>query len=144
MARVSSNVRVIETADDTGMKVAEYKRLKAEIDALQKQQKEIRNVLIERIESDGYDDSDGHGWLDLATEIDGTTSIKRERRSSRSLDEDAALEVLTELGLQEECYKTVRVVDEDAVWAALFEERLTDDHIEAIFPEKVTWALVVR
>lgn len=144
MARASSNVRVIDPDDSLTVQVREYKHLKAQIDALQKQQKEIRDALMETIEQSGYTDDQGHWWVDLAKEVDGTTAIKRERRSSRSLDEDAALEVLTALSLHEECYKTVRVVDEDAVWAALYEERLSDADIESIFPEKVTWALVVR
>lgn len=144
MARASSNVRVIEPVPTTVQQVAEYNRLKDEISDLQKRQKEIRDALMEQIESEGYIDDKGSVWLDLPQEVDGIAAIKRERRSSSSLDESAAEEVLTSLGLQDECFKTVRVVDEDAVWAALYEERLSDADIECIFPEKVTWALIVK
>lgn len=143
MARASSNVRVIKNEDPVTQQVREYKALQAQIKDLQAAQKKVRDSLMETIENAGYTDSDGHWWIDLPEEVDGTTAIKREKRSSRSLDEDAAEEVLTSLGL-EDCFKTVRVVDEDAVWAALYEEKINDADIEAIFPEKVTWALVVR
>jgi uncharacterized Ntn-hydrolase superfamily protein len=142
MARASTNVRVLHSEDPITQQVREYKHLKAQIEALQKDQKKIRDSLMETIENAGYTDDQGHWWIDLPEDVDGTSAIKREKRSSRSLDEQAAEEVLTGLGL-EECFKTVRVVDEDAVWAALYEEKINDADIEAIFPEKVTWALVV-
>ena len=85
-----------------------------------------------------------HAMFTLTTGADGDISIQRQRRVSRSLDADAAEEILANAGVLDDCYKTVRVIDEDAVMQALYSETLTEADVDAIFPSKVTWALVIK
>lgn len=144
MARVSNSKREPKPVDEFSASVREYKSLKDQIDELTKRQKSLRDYLMDTVEQTGFEDENGNVWVELDDEIDGVVAIKRERRAKPALDEDAAAEVLSAKGLDEECYKTVRVVDEDAVMACLYDERLTEDDIDTIFPQKVTWALVLK
>lgn len=130
--------------DDLTVKIRSYKSLKDQIDTLSKEQKALRDALMEAVQADGYTDENGSLWIELDNEIDGVAALKRERRAKRELDEQAAEEILTALGLEDICYKTVRVVDEDAVYAALYADKLTDADIDTMFPEKITWALVLK
>ena len=58
--------------------------------------------------------------------------------------EDKAEEIITAHGLEDSLYKTVRVVDEDALMAALYEEVLTEEEVDEMYPPKVVWALVLK
>jgi len=46
--------------------------------------------------------------------------------------------------LQDSLYKTVIVVDEDALMAALYEGVLTEAEIDEMYPQSVVWALVMN
>lgn len=144
MARVSTKKRETQPVDDLSAQVGEYLYLKKQIDEMTKQQKEIRDSLMELVESDGYEDPDGHWWLDLDSPIDGKVAIKRERRTKQEVDEETALEVLTEKGLWHTCTKQIRVLDEDAIMSALWSEELSEEDIDAIYPKKTIWALHIK
>jgi hemerythrin superfamily protein len=144
MARVSNTTREPQPVDVFTAQVREYNMVKKQADAATKRQKELRDSLMETIKYAGYEDDQGHFWLELEEPIDGIKALQGERRVSRSVDETAAEEIFTALGLTEKCYKTVQVVDEDAVYAALFDEELTDADIDTIFPQKIVWALKVK
>ena len=70
--------------------------------------------------------------------------MKRERRVSRSVDEESAERILREEGLYERCYDTVPVLNQDEVMACLIEDLLTDEQVEEMFPSKVSWAFVPK
>lgn len=144
MARVSSKQRETKVADDLNAHVAEYAHLKKQIDDMTRRQKQLRDELMEAIQADGYEDADGHWWLDLDTPVDGIESIKRERRTKQQVDEEAAEELLTERDLWKACTKQVRILDEDAVMSALWDKKLTEDDIDVIYPTKIIWALHVK
>ena len=46
--------------------------------------------------------------------------------------------------MEDTLYKTIRVVDEDALMAALYNDELTEDEIDRMYPQKITWALVLK
>ena len=126
MARVEPSTRELVTEDAFVAQAKEYIFLKKEIDALESKAKQLRDLIISEVDSLGEADSDGHILLDLDNEIDGVVSFKKERRVSRKIDEDKAAEIIDEKGLEEQLYKTVRVVDEDALMVALYSDLLTD------------------
>jgi hemerythrin superfamily protein len=144
MARVSDSTREAQQVDQVTAQIREYNSVKKEADRLAKRQKELRDSLMETIKYVGYEDDQGHYWLELEEPIDGVVALQGERRVSRGLDEEAAAEIFESLGLTETCYKTVQVVDEDAVYSALYEDKLTDADIDTIFPQKIVWALKVK
>jgi hypothetical protein len=68
----------------------------------------------------------------------------KQRRVSRKIDEDKAEEIITARGMEETLYKTVRIVDEDALMAALYNDELTEAEIDEMYPQSVVWALVLK
>lgn len=144
MARVSNTARDFNPMDEFEASLRAYKMIKDEVDSLTKKQKDLRDYLMDTVEQTGFTDESGNVWVELDEEIDGIAAIKRERRAKPVLDEEAAERILAERGLEDECYKTIRVVDEEAVMAALMNERLTDADVDEIFPQKVTWALMLK
>lgn len=144
MARVADTQRVPEPMNSLEAQVREYKYLKDQIDALSTRQKQLREGLMEIVIEEGYIDDQGHHWYEFEDAIDGVASLQRQRRISRSLDEDAAEAVLKPLGLWEQCTEVRRVVDQDKVYEALYDGDLTEADIDAIFPAKTTWALFLK
>jgi hypothetical protein len=142
MARVSDvdSVR-ISNPDDFTSQVREYVTLKQSLEVLEKRQGELREKLFEKIDQDGEVDDKGNVFFELDSEIEGVARLEKQRRVSRKLDEAAAEDIISEKKLDEELYKTVRIVDEDAVMAAHYEGKLTEEEIEKMFPAKVIWAL---
>lgn len=142
MARVAdeNNIRISDP-DDLNAQVREYLMVKQSLDVLEKRQGELREKLFEKIESDGEPDDKGNVFYELDAEVDGVVRLEKQRRVSRKLDEEVAEQIITENNLADELYKTIRVVDEDAVMAAHYEGKLTEDEIEKMFPAKIVWAL---
>jgi hypothetical protein len=122
--------------------VKQYVNLKRRIDDLTKEQSVLKTELSDLVDKQGETDDKGHVWLPLPEEVDGVVSLKRERRVSQSLDMDAAILILTQKGLADRCIKPIPTVAEDEVMAALYEGKLTEEDVDAMFPKKITWAFI--
>lgn len=144
MAKVSDEGRNIEPVNNTEALVREYKHLKIETDKLGKRQKELRDQLLTVIVDGGYEDDQGHMWFEFDDAIDGVASLQRQRRVTRVVNDDNADEVLSAHGLWDTCTELIRVVNEDRVMAALYDNELTEDDVDKIYPPKVTYALVLK
>lgn len=144
MARVSP--RENRNTDETDLiaRAKKYSFLKSQLDYLEKEQKELRLQLFEVLDTDGVEDDKGNIILELPEEVDGYSAVTKQRRVSRKIDEDKAAEIITAKGLEDSLYKTVIVVDEDALMAALYEDVLTEEEIDEMYPQSVTWALVLK
>lgn len=144
MAKVSSAARQPQPMDVVEAQVREYKYLKEQIDLLSKRQKQIRDELMLLVENTGYEDDQGHLWVEFDEDIDGVGALQRQRRVSRSLDEESAEKILTDAGVWDKCTELKRVVNEDAVMQALYDEELTEVDVDGVYPPKITWALVLK
>lgn len=136
----------LRNADETNLinRTKKYAFLKAQLDFLEKEQKEIRAQLFEALDAEGVEDDKGNIIIELPEEVEGYFSVIKQRRVSRKIDEDKAAEIITSKGLEDTLYKTVIMVDEDALMAALYEDVLTEEEIDAMYPQSVTWALVLK
>jgi len=144
MARVKAeDLRVADPNDITG-KAKQYAFLKAQIDYLEKQQKDLRADLIEAIEESGVVDDKGNVILDLPEEVDGYIAVMKQRRVSRKINEELAFELIEQKGLRDKLIITKEVVDEDALMAAMWNDELTEDEVDAMYPQNVVWALVMN
>ena len=65
-------------------------------------------------------------------------------RTSRKINEAKAEEIIEAKGLEDKLYKTIRVIDEDALMAALYSDELTEEEIEEMYPQSVIWALKLK
>jgi len=122
----------------------EYSFLKQQIDFLEKQQKEVRERLFTQLDELGEVDDKGNVIVELPEEVNGFGAVVKQRRVSRKIDEIVADEIITEKGMEEQLYKTIRVVDEDALMAALYNDELTEAEIDLMYPQKIVWALVMN
>ena len=121
----------------------QYSFIKSQLDYLEKQQKELRAKLFEVLDEGGTVDDKGNIIVELPQEVDGYVSIIKQKRVSRKVDEMVAEEVIIEKGLEESLYKTIRVIDEDALMAALYEDVLTEEEVDRMYPQSITWALIL-
>lgn len=122
----------------------EYSFLKQQIEFLEKQQKEVRERLFTTLDEMGETDDKGNIIVELPEEVNGFGAVVKQRRVSRKIDELVAEEIITEKGMEDQLYKTIRVVDEDALMAALYNDELTEAEIDLMYPQKIVWALVMN
>lgn len=123
-------------------RVRAFARLKTTVKSLTEQQNGIRDELASLVENAGEVDSDGSQWLNLPAEVDGIASLKRERRVTRTLNMEESERILRDKGLYDECVVMVPALDEDAVMAALVQEKLTAEDIEEMYTSKITYAFI--
>lgn len=144
MAKVSPSEN--RNADETSLiaRTKKYAFLKSQLDYLEKEQKALRAEMFEVLDGEGEVDDKGNIIIQLPEEVDGYNSIMKQRRVTRKIDETKAADIIYAKGLQDSLYKTVIVVDEDALMAALYEDVLTEEEIDEMYPQSVVWALVLK
>jgi hypothetical protein len=133
-----------QNLDNIRREVQQYVTLKDEAESINDRVTTIKKRLISYAEDLGTPNEKGSLVLPVGDERTGTTAVVKQRRVSKQFDEDTANKILADRGLAEACLKTITVLDEDAVMGAYYEGKLTDSDIEQMFPEKVTWALVLE
>jgi hypothetical protein len=131
-------------ADSLEGQISEYVKVKASLDILTTRQKELRDKLFEQLDQFGEEDSKGNIQLELDSAIDGVARLEKQRRVTRTLNELVAEEIIEANGLGEEVYKTVRQIDEDALMAAHYEGKISEEDLDNMFPAKVVWALMTK
>jgi hypothetical protein len=122
--------------------VRQYLALKDNIDLLTKRQSEIKQRLIEAVDTEEADDR-GHRMLSVKAEGVGDVTLTRQRRVSKNLNMEIAEDILTKKGIKDQCIKMVPMLDEAAIMAAFYENYLTEEDIDAMFPAKVSYAFLV-
>jgi hypothetical protein len=133
------------TADDSlEGKAKEYAFLKKQKEYMEKQMSDLREKIFETIDESGEIDSKGNIVVEFDTEIEGFGSVMKQRRVTRKINEAVAEEMIATKGLEDKLYKTIRVVDEDALMAALYSDELTEEEIDEMYPQNVVWALVMN
>lgn len=144
MARVKYEEPRSVDENDFEVKAKEYAFLKKQTEYLEKQIKEIREKLFEHLEENGELDSSGNIFVELSKEIEGFNTVIKQRRVSRKVNELRAEEIIEAKGLGDKLYKTVRVIDEDALMAALYSDELTEEEVDEMYPQNIVWALVMK
>ena len=95
MARVKPEEPRTAQQDDLLNQAKEYSFIKAQLEYLEKQQKELREKLFEVIENSGETDDKGNIILELPTEVEGFVSVVKQKRVTRKVDELVAEELIT-------------------------------------------------
>jgi hypothetical protein len=140
---IDEESRVVDP-DNLDHQISEYLKLKSSIEFMETRQRELREKLFGAIEQLGFEDDKGNIQLELDQEIGGIVRLEKQRRVSRKIDEGVAETLIAELGLEDELYKTIRVVDEDALMAAVYQGKITDDQLDEMYPPKIVWALMTK
>jgi hypothetical protein len=124
--------------------VQQYVFLKDEVTAIEARVGVLRKRILSVVEDLGEVNEKGSYVLPINDPASNTANVVKQRRVSKVFDEDRANSLLAEKGLAESCTKTITVLDQDAVMAAYYDGKLTDEDIETMFPEKVSWALILE
>jgi hypothetical protein len=114
------------------------------VEYFEKKLKDLKQEIFEHVEERGEQDDKGNIVLELPEEIEGFVAITKQRRVSRKIDEDVAFDIIEEKGLRDKLVKIVEVIDEDALMAALYNDELTEEEIDEMYPQSVVWALVMN
>ena len=123
--------------------VRQYMAIKDNIDLLTKRQSEIKKRITDFIDEFGSMDERGHRVFDIEDTSFGVKRVMKQRRVSKNLDMDVAEGLLAERGIKDTCIKMVPMLDESAIMAAFYEGYLTEEDIDKMFPEKVSYAFVI-
>jgi hypothetical protein len=123
---------------------SEWVGIKAQRETFEKRESELKKMLSAIVETDGYTDDKGSEYVDFKEPIDGYAGMKRERRVRQEMNEDKALQVLAKKKLTNTCTRTITVVDEDAVQAAFYDGKLSQDDIDAMFVTRISYAFIPR
>ena len=124
---------------DIQKELAQYLALKDQIKFLSERETELKVRLKAAAEKLGEVDGKGHVVLNV-----GDNKLTNQRKVSKSLDAALAEKIITEKGLLDDCMPFVRKLDQDALMAAYYKDQLTEEEIESMFPEKVTYAFLVQ
>jgi hypothetical protein len=144
MAKVQPAEPRIASENDLLSQAKEYSFSKKQIEYFEAKVKSLRDKLFAQIEEFGETDTEGHIILDLPEEVDGVVGFKKQRRVQRKVNEERCEEIINAKGLGDQLYKTVRVIDEDALMAALYSDQLTEEEVEEMYPQQITWALTMN
>jgi hypothetical protein len=129
--------------DPIKAEVKQYVTLKDEIATMETRVKQLKTRITTAVEAMGETNDKGHIVLDLG-EGDSIKSVVKQRRVSKGFDEATANNILKARNVYDTCTKVVTVLDQDAVMAAYYDGTLTDEDIDQMFPEKVSWALILE
>lgn len=134
--------RQIKSPNDPDVILQEFIALKNDEKALKARLEESRKKVLPLLqEADA--DSDGHRVVELSEEWEGVRGVRYQRSVSTALDPEAAERILKAKGLWEKCAPPTPKVDDDAVYAALYNDELTEADIDAIYPAKERFAVVL-
>lgn len=121
--------------------VKQFVNLDANVKSLEKRRTEIRDRLSEVVEEFGFEDpNDGHQYYDLGEVVDGVNMIKRERRVTRSLDTEKAMELIKNRGIEEQVIEWRPVINEEALYAQVYEGKVGAEELDNLVVEKVNYA----
>jgi hypothetical protein len=143
------NVAKISRAQETGPDLGQLRQWTSELVGVKKTIKDLgtrQTTITKRIKAvvqeEGYVDDQGHVWLDFDEPVDGVVALQMQRKVSKPLNEDKAEAILRKNGLYEECTTTVVVLDQDAIMAAHYAGKISEDDIDAMFPPSISYALM--
>jgi REP element-mobilizing transposase RayT len=107
-------------------------------------QNEIKNNIREGIKEHGIENDRGHIVVELNDDVTGISNVMQQKKISKNLNMDIAEQLLTEKGLYDQCITMVPQLNEDEIMNAYWQEQLTEEDIDTMFPSKVVWALVIK
>jgi hypothetical protein len=144
MARIKEERSRVTGQDNFETQARQYIFVKKQMEFFESELKKLKEQIFEHVDTSGEVDGSGNLFVELPSEIEGIKTIQKQRRVSRKINPEMADNVIMSKGLESELYKTIQIIDEDALMAALYEGKLTEEEIELMYPEKVVWALILN
>lgn len=123
--------------------IEQYLQFRRGRERFQKNEDILKKDLMLFLAANGEQDGKGGAVYTMEDPIDEVAGIKRERRVSQILDEEAAMELVLKYGLESSCLETITVLNEDGLLAANFAGVVPDEEIKALYTQKETFAFVL-
>ena len=127
--------------EDLQSQVNEYVKLKASMSVMEARQKELKAKIFAHIETEGSEDTAGSVSLYLDRPIGDVQRVQKTRRAKRTLNESVAETIIATAGIADDVYEMKRVINEGALMSAYYEEKITEEQLDEMFPTTVIWAL---
>lgn len=125
--------------------VKQFVAIKNEEKFLRDRKSEIKAQLEAAIDGEGYEDEKGHRYLDLPSPVAGVARLQRQRRVSKRIDGDQALDLVARKGLDRSRFiQTIEAFDEEAFYSAVFDGDITEDELDELTQTNVSWAFVTQ
>jgi hypothetical protein len=102
-----------------------------------------KNALKAVVQKYGETDTKGSLFLDLEDSVGPIRRLKNQRSETTSVNDEEAEKILRRKGLWEEMTETITVVDQSRVFAAYYDNKITDDELARMFPKRVTFSFIL-
>ncbi|MCC3766027.1 hypothetical protein [Streptomyces sp. UNOC14_S4] len=127
-------------------KAARWALVRSQIEAQTRILDDLKRSLSANLQEFGIRDDNGSYIIDLGTtyEVSGKpfTALKLECSRQRTADEDVAERIALEKNLLDRLFPHRRVFDPQEVHVLLQEDLLTEDEVDEIFPEEISYRFV--
>jgi REP element-mobilizing transposase RayT len=107
-------------------------------------QSDLKNNIREGVKELGVESDKGHIVVELNDEVSGVRNAMQQKKVSKNLDMAVAEELLKSKGIYDRCVELVPQLNEQQIIEAYWEELITEEDLDTMFPSKVVWALVVK
>lgn len=125
-------------------KFRQWASLRAQNDLVSSRMNKLRDDLMAAVIADGDQDERGNTHLTLPTPVSvgekQFSGIKREARTTVTLNDERAMALAHEKGLQSELIIHEPRIDLDALYAAWQRGKITEEELDAVFDTKTTYA----
>jgi hypothetical protein len=124
--------------------IRQFATLKEQVDLITKRMNEVKKNLTDAVDTYGEVDGRGHIVLELGDESVGVVSLTKQRRATPSPDMEAIERILKEKELWDRCIVMVPEVNKDEVMAASFDNLLSEEEIQEMYPLNVSYAFFMN
>lgn len=132
------------THADLSEKIRQWATLKAQTDLVLARMNKLRDDLMATIEASGDRDEKGNSLLHLTAPISAgdkhITALKREARTTPTLNEERAMALAHEKGLEDKLIVHEPHIDMDALYAAWQRGTISESELDGLFDVKTTYA----
>ncbi len=130
--------------EDLRTSLRQYLSLKGEVELLTNRVNTLKARLTEHVEANGQTTDKGHVVLSVDDPIKGEVTLTKQRKVIKNLDITVAEKLLEDRGIKDQCIKMIPTLDESAIMAAFYENKLSEADIDSMFPEKIIYAFIVK
>lgn len=123
--------------------VKQYIVLKEQLATITERQSQLKESLKKAVEEYGEVDGKGHYVLEFKDPIMGVSKITKQKKVSKSLDLEIAEDILAKKQLLDRCLEFIPQLNEQEIMAAFYENLLTEEEIDSMFPPKVSYSFIV-
>ena len=141
MAKKMQIIEVEQKHVDTEQLAKELKSISIQKALLEKRDKEIKATLTDSYFTSASKDNKGNSFFQTLGNDGKPLIIKREARTSISLNDELAMLFFAERGLLDSVTNSITIFDEEKIAQLVADGVITPDELESICDKKVSYAI---